>query len=336
MNDQLKEIMSGKTLTHRDAGCLMGAISTGELNASQMAALLTAIGMRAVTPEELEGFRDAIMKLGEPSEIDFSDCVDVCGTGGDSPCTFNISTVSAFVAAGAGIRIAKHGNYGFSSRCGSSQVLEAVGIRFSAEVRWLRQEVDEANICFLHAPLFLSAFRLIQPVRRELGFRTFFNVLGPLVNPVRPGAQLLGVPNLELARAYSYVLQKKSGTDYTIVHSLDGYDEVSLTGVTRLMTPGGSKDVLPEEFGFPTLNPAELRGGESIAEAAKIFMNILAGAGTDAQRAVTVANAALAIQMKRKGNCLEECVSDATESLESGRALRQFEILRRLSSDIIS
>ena len=329
MQEQLTTALTGKSLSRDDASHLMQAISQADLNASQVAALISALRLRPLSLEEIEGFRAVILGALKPLECDFSDCIDMCGTGGDGKHTFNISTLAAFVVAGAGIKVAKHGNYGFSSSCGSSNVLEALGIQFSADARMLRRCVDEANICFLHAPLFSAAFKAVQPIRRELGLRTFFNILGPLVNPARPGAHLLGVFSLELARLYTYVLQR-SNLQFAVVHALDGYDEVSLTGTVRVITCNGTQDFTPADFGLPKVDPQDLRSGMSVADSARLFIQILEGRGTEAQRAVVIANAALAIRTAHGDRTLAHCVQMAAESLDSGAAFNRFQILKGL------
>ncbi|MEJ7589054.1 MAG: anthranilate phosphoribosyltransferase [Ferruginibacter sp.] len=246
--------------------------------------------------------------------------MDIVGTGGDGKNTFNISTLSCFIVAGTGTRVAKHGNYGASSISGSSNVMEQLGYRFTNDTEVLNKELDTANICFLHAPLFHPALKVVAPVRKNLGIRTFFNMLGPLVNPAFPKHQLVGVYNLEMARIYNYLLQQ-TANNFTIIHSLDGYDEISLTGDTKVITNKGERIMSPETLGKRTVTAADIHGGNSVAEAAEIFLNILKGNGSWAQNAVVLANSAMALQCTGKYNTYDECYQQAVESLESGKAL---------------
>src|SRR5471030_1553965 len=258
-----------------------------------MAAFMTAYCMRSITVNELEGFRDAMLDLCLPINLETDELIDLCGTGGDGKDTFNISTLASFVVAGAGYKVAKHGNYGVSSGCGSSNVMEFLGYQFTNDTDVLKKNIDKANICFFHAPLFHPAMKTVAPIRRELGVKTFFNMLGPLVNPAKPKNQLVGVFNLELARVYAYLYQK-SAIKYTILNALDGYDEVSLTCDFKTFSAEGEKINSIESLGFERLNPTEILGGASVGESAGIFMQVLNGEATTAQNNVVLANAALA------------------------------------------
>jgi anthranilate phosphoribosyltransferase len=258
------------------------SISEGSYNQSQIAAFLTVYMMRSVGLEELEGFRDALLDLCLAVDVSDYNTIDLCGTGGDGKDTFNISTLASFVTAGAGVLVTKHGNYGVSSVSGSSNVMEHLGIRFSNDPDFLRRSLDEAGICVLHAPLFHPAMKNVAPIRRELGVKTFFNMLGPMVNPAFPKNQLVGVFDLELARMYGYLYQK-SDKNYAVLHAIDGYDEISLTGPAKMITNGAESILTAEDFKVPLIKQSDIYGGNSIESSAKIFMKILNGKGTEAQ-----------------------------------------------------
>lgn len=323
MNKILKYLFEHKTLSKEKAKEVLINISKGIYSESEVASFTTVFLMRSITIAEVAGFSDALMELCIPVNLDGRKVMDIVGTGGDGKNTFNISTLSAFIVAGAGISVAKHGNYGATSISGSSNVMENLGYRFSADNDKLLKELDETNMCFMHAPLFHPALKVVASVRKNLGVRTFFNMLGPLVNPARPQVQLLGVFNLEMARIYSYLFQQ-SGKDFMIIHSLDGYDEISLTNDTKVITNGGEKIISARVLGSRNVVPAEIYGGDTAEEAAKIFMSILSGDGSKAQNAVAVANSAMAIQAMNKNMDYESCYALALESLESGKAHTNF------------
>jgi len=322
----LNHLFEHKTFSHEQSKEILTNIALGKYNNSQMAAFMTAYCMRSITVDELEGFRDAMLDLCLPVKLDADEVIDLCGTGGDGKDTFNISTLASFVVAGAGYKVAKHGNYGVSSGCGSSNVIEFLGYQFTNDTDILRRNIDEANICFLHAPLFHPAMKTVAPIRRELGVKTFFNMLGPLVNPARPNNQLAGVYNLELARLYAYLYQK-SDVKYTILNALDGYDEVSLTCDFKTFSTAGEKMNTIEALGFEKLNPAEIVGGHSVADSAKIFSDVLHGEGTTAQNNVVLCNAALAIRTIHPEKTFADCFYYAEQSLLGKKALFSFEKL---------
>jgi anthranilate phosphoribosyltransferase len=282
--------------------------------------------MRSITIPELLGFRDALMELCVSVNLGAHDVIDIVGTGGDGKNTFNISTLSCFIVAGAGQKVAKHGNYGATSISGSSNVMETLGYRFSNDNKKLLDEIEEVNICFMHAPLFHPALKVVGPIRKSLGVRTFFNMLGPMVNPASPGVQMIGVYNLEMARIYSYLLQQ-SDARFMIIHSLEGYDEISLTGDTKVITNKGEQILTPEYLGKRIVSPTDIYGGNSTEEAAKIFLKIVKGEGTWAQNAVVIANAAMALCATGKFANYEECYSLSVDSLESGKAYQIFQQL---------
>lgn len=322
----LNHLFEHKTFTREQSKEILTAIAQGKYNNSQMAAFMTAYCMRSITVNELEGFRDAMLELCLPIDLQTGEVIDLCGTGGDGKDTFNISTLASFVVAGAGYKVAKHGNYGVSSGCGSSNVMEFLGSVFTNDVDKLKTNVDKANICFLHAPLFHPAMKTVAPIRRELGVKTFFNMLGPLVNPAKPKNQLVGVFNLELARIYAYLYQK-SDVKYTILNALEGYDEVSLTCDFKTFSAGGEKINSIEDLGFTKLNPNEILGGSTISESADIFMKVLNNDATPAQSNVVLCNAALAINTIKPQASFADCFYEAEESLISKKALNSFKTL---------
>jgi anthranilate phosphoribosyltransferase len=322
----LNHLFEHKTFSREESKQILTDLALGKYNNSQMAAFMTAYCMRSITVNELEGFRDAMLELCLEVDLETENLIDLCGTGGDGKDTFNISTLASFVVAGAGYKVAKHGNYGVSSGCGSSNVIEFLGYQFTSDGDKLRSSIDKANICFLHAPLFHPAMKTVAPIRRELGVKTFFNMLGPLVNPARPENQLVGVFNLELARVYAYLYQK-SNKKYTILNALDGYDEVSLTCDFKTFSSDGEKIHSIEALGFDQLNPAEITGGHTVSESAEIFKTVLNGEATSAQNNVVLCNAALAIKTIEADKSFADCFYEAEESLLSKKALNSFKLL---------
>jgi len=280
----------------------------------------------SITVEELSGFRDALLELCKAVDLSEFNTIDVCGTGGDEKNTFNISTLTSFVVAGAGEKVAKHGNYSVSSACGSSNVLEYFGYSFSDDPDRLRRELDRYNICFLHAPLFNPAMKNVAPVRRSLRVKTFFNMLGPMVNPSNPGNQLVGVFSLDVARLYHYLYQE-SDKQFCIIHSLDGFDEISLTGAFRALTRTTERTYVPSDLGLDKVQASDIYGGSTVEEAASVFLRILEGKGSRSQKNVVVANAAMALFCMDESAGLDKCLQRARESLESGRALNVFKKL---------
>jgi anthranilate phosphoribosyltransferase len=326
MKKILQYLFEHKSLPRQQAKEVLVRISRGEFNESELAAFITAYLMRSITIDELQGFRDALLELCVRVDLDGREAIDIVGTGGDGKNTFNISTLSCFIVAGAGHTVAKHGNYGASSISGASNVMEQLGYRFKNDRDGLRREVDAAGICFLHAPLFHPALKTVGPIRKALGIRTFFNMLGPMVNPASPATQLVGVYSLEMARIYNYLLQQ-NGARFTILHSLDGYDEISLTGDTKVITNNGERIYTPEELGKRMVNATDIYGGNTVEEAARLFTKILKGEGSWAQSAVVLANAAMALQASGRFSDYEQAYAAAVESLESGRAYGALEKL---------
>jgi anthranilate phosphoribosyltransferase len=326
MKQILNHLFEHKTFTREQSKEILTAIAQGKYNNSQMAAFMTAYCMRSITVNELEGFRDAMLELCLPIDLETDQVIDLCGTGGDGKDTFNISTLASFVVAGAGYKVAKHGNYGVSSGCGSSNVMEFLGCTFTNDTDKLKTNIDEANICFLHAPLFHPAMKTVAPIRKELGVKTFFNMLGPLVNPAKPKNQLVGVFNLELARVYAYLYQK-SDIKYTIVNALEGYDEVSLTCDFKTFSGDGEKINSIEALGFEKLDPRDILGGGTISQSADIFVAVLNNRATAAQSNVVLCNAALAISTINPQKSFADCFYEAEESLIAKKALKSFETL---------
>lgn len=323
MKQLLYKLLESQRLTRAEASALMHGIAHGDVNESQMAAVLSAYIMRAISLDELQGFRDALLELAIKVDLNGGEVIDLCGTGGDGKNTFNISTLSAFVVAGTGIPVAKHGNYGATSASGSSNVMEHFGYKFSNDADKLRRELASTNVCFMHAPLFHPALKAIGPVRRQLGVKTFFNILGPLVNPASPKHQISGVFNLEVGRVYSYLLQNVA-KNFAVIHSLDGYDEVSLTSGVKLYSRKGEELLTPGHFGLSYATPADLSGGRTVEEAAGVFIEVLENRCPKPRKEVVLANSALAIRCFREDLSLQEAVDIARESIESGAALRAF------------
>jgi anthranilate phosphoribosyltransferase len=322
----LNRLYEHQCLSETQAYDVLTRIDNGEFNHSQIASFLTVYLMRNISVNELKGFRNALFDLCLKINLSDFNTIDVCGTGGDGKNTFNISTLSAFVIAGAGYKVAKHGNYGVSSSCGSSNVLEYLGYTFTNNESTLKQQIEKSNFCMMHAPLFHPTMKNVAPIRRELGVKTFFNILGPLVNPSSPQNQLVGVFDLEIARIYNYLLQE-SNTSYTILHSLDGYDEISLTGKFKAISAKGESLMNTEDMGFKVLKQEDIFGGNNIEEAAKIFVNVLNNECTQAQKDVVVANSAFAIQCFEQKKSLAEYIAIALESIESGKAYQSLKTL---------
>jgi anthranilate phosphoribosyltransferase len=326
MKHILQHLFNYKTLTKQQAKDILTGISSGQYNNEHITAFLTVYMMRSITVEELEGFREALLELCININLSAYKPIDLCGTGGDGKNTFNISTLAALVVAGAGVKVAKHGNYGVSSVSGSSNVMEYLGYQFTNNKDKLERQIDKIGICFLHAPLFHPALKNVAPIRKNLGIKTFFNMMGPLVNPAQIAFQSVGVFNLELARLYNYLFQQQA-IQYSIIHSLDGYDEISLTDSVQIIRNEGGFIYSPQDLGFEKLAPEQLYGGDDIATAAKIFTDVLQNKGTKAQENVVIVNAATAIQCTQPQKSLAECQELATQSLKSGKA---YQVLQKL------
>jgi anthranilate phosphoribosyltransferase len=326
----LNELIDHRSLTKETARQVLIELASGKYNPSQTTAFMTVYMMRSITVEELQGFRDAMLELCIRADFD-QPVMDVCGTGGDGKNTFNMSTLSSFVVAAAGQPVAKHGNYGVSSACGSSNVLEHFGYKFTNDIDVLKRCLDHANICFMHAPLFHPAMKNVAPIRKDLGVKTFFNMLGPMVNPAFPKRQLVGVFSLELARQYGYLYQNTSKS-FLILHSLDGYDEVSLTGPVKYFYNDGEKMIEPSDLGLPSVTYDQIKGGQTVEESARIFMNVLENKATDAQKNAVIANAAMALYAANRKEGLLNAAAKAREALESGKALKSFKTLIETAS----
>lgn len=325
MKEVLNELIEHRSLSKESARQVLVDLATAKYNLSQTAAFMTVYMMRSITVDELQGFRDAMLELCIPAHFD-QPVMDVCGTGGDGKNTINLSTLSSFVVAAAGQPVAKHGNYGVSSACGSSNLLEYFGYKFTNDIDELKRTLDRANICFMHAPLFHPAMKNVAPIRKELGVKTFFNMLGPMVNPAFPKRQLVGVFSLELARQYGYLYQN-TDKQFVILHSLEGYDEVSLTSPFKFFYNEGERLATPDELGLPGVKYEDIKGGSTVQESATIFMNILEGKGTVQQNAAVIANAAMALFCADQQAGLMAAVNKATEALKSGKALDSFKKL---------
>jgi len=329
MKQLINRLVNHETLSVEEAKMALVSISKGNFNQSHIASFLTVFMMRSITLQELQGFRAALLELCVPVDLSEFNTIDLCGTGGDGKDTFNISTLASFVTAGAGVKVAKHGNYGISSICGSSNVLEHLGVKFSNNEDFLKKCIDQAGICVLHAPLFHPAMKNVGPVRRELGVKTFFNILGPIVNPSFPQNQIVGVFNLELMRLYSYLYQN-TNKNYSIVHSLEGYDEISLTGNAKIITNFSESLFRPTDLGLNIINQHEIFGGNTIKSSVDIFLKIINGKGTEAQNQVVCANAGLAIATVKNITHLSG-YELAKESLNNGNASRSLKKLIKIS-----
>lgn len=326
MKATLQYLFEHKTLSRNQAYEALLGIGKGLYNEHAITAFMTVYLMRSITIEELQGFQDALLELAVPVNLRGAQTIDIVGTGGDGKDTFNISTLACFIVAGAGQKVAKHGNYGASSVSGASNVMEQLGYTFKNNVDALNRELDAANICFLHAPLFHPALKVVGPIRKNLGMRTFFNMLGPMVNPAAPATQLVGVFSLEMARVYNYLLQQ-TGKAFTIIHSLDGYDEISLTTDTKVITNNGERIMTPEQLGKRMVMPEDLHGGKTVEEAATIFKKIISGQGSFAQNAVVLANAAMALFSTGVYADYDTAYAAAVESLDSGKAKKVLDTL---------
>ncbi|MDA3894425.1 MAG: anthranilate phosphoribosyltransferase [Salinivirgaceae bacterium] len=332
MRHIINHLTSQKTLSSGEARQILSDIAEGIYSEIEMASFLTVYLMRSITVEELSGFRDALLEHCLRIDLQQETTIDLCGTGGDGKDTFNISTLASFVTAGAGAKVSKHGNYGVSSSCGSSNILEHFGYKFTSNQENLREQIGETGICFLHAPLFNPAMKNVAPVRKSLRVKTFFNMLGPMVNPAFPQKQLVGVFSLDLARLYGYIYQQSS-KDFNILHSLDGYDEISLTGAFKSISNKSEDIFTPEDLGLKTIKPEEIAGGQTIEDSARIFQSILKGEGTEAQQTVVETNAAFALKTYYD-NEFVECQAMAKESIESGKALASFNKMVEISQKI--
>ena len=331
MKQILYKLFEHRYLGRTEARDILQNIVQGKYNDAQIASLITVFLMRNISVEELTGFRDALLEMRIPVDLSEYAPIDIVGTGGDGKNTFNISTAACFVVAGAGYPVVKHGNYGATSVIGASNVMEQHGVQFTSDMSRLRKSMDMCNIAYLHAPLFNSAMKAVAPVRKALGVRTFFNMLGPLVNPALPKYQLLGVYNLPLLRLYNYVFQE-SDTRFAVVHGLDGYDEISLTGEFKVATSTTETIYTPESIGFNRYCEQDLDGGKSPDEAARIFDRVLQGEATPAQTDCVIANAAFAIRVIEPEKSLADCIALARESMESGRALKTLKMFVELNS----
>lgn len=331
MKEILNKMFEHQNLTRGEAREVLLNTAAGRYNDAQLSAFMTVFLMRAITLDELAGFRDALLELRTPLDLGCPDAIDIVGTGGDGKNTFNISTATCFVVAATGIPVVKHGNYGASSVSGASNVLEEHGVKFTADSGRLRRSLEESGVAYLHAPFFSPALKTVAPVRKALGVRNFFNMLGPMVNPTMPRYQLLGVYNLKLLRLYRYITERE-GIDCTVIHSLDGYDEISLTAPFKVASKEREAVLTPADLGMEKAQPEELSGGETVKEAAKIFDNVLEGRGSEAQRNCVVANAAFAILTVRPELTLDDALGMAREALESGRASEVFRKFVTLNS----
>jgi anthranilate phosphoribosyltransferase len=324
MKEILYKLFDYHYLSREEAKEVLFVIVKGDVPDTQVASLITSFLMRSISVDEILGFRDALLDMRVAVDLTDYAALDIVGTGGDGKNTFNISTASCFVVAGAGYNVVKHGNYGATSISGASNVIEQQGVKFTTDSDQLRRSLDECHIAYLHAPLFSPALKAVAPVRKSLGVRSFFNILGPLVNPVQPGHQMLGVYNLAMSRFYSYIFQEEK-KKFCIVHSLDGYDEVSLTSQFKVVSNKGEQLFVPEELGFQRVGQEELYGGDTPEQASQIFKNVLHAQGSSAQMNAVMINAAFGIQTIEQDKSIEECIEIARESLYGKKALKALE-----------
>lgn len=324
MKEILYRMLSHEELTRQEMRDILVSITHEKYPTEQITALLTGLQMRGITVDELLGFRDGILETGVSAILDADRYIDIVGTGGDQKNTFNISTCACFVVAGAGYKVAKHGNVAATSVSGASNVIEGHGVKFTNDIDKLNRSINEAGIVYLHAPLFANAMKFVAPIRKHIGFPTIFNLLGPIVNPSQPKCQLLGVANLDQMRLYNNVYQK-IGIDYGVVNSIDGYDEISLTSNFKVTTNNYERIFSPSNLKFPVAMPGDICGGElsTKEDAIKVFDSVLANEATSSQKNVVLANAAFAIQVYESGQKdILECLDIARESLESGKAMQ--------------
>jgi anthranilate phosphoribosyltransferase len=329
MKKILERLFQHQTLSRQEAQKILGEISEAKYHPNEVSAFLTVFRMRSISVDELSRFRDSMKERAVSLDLSHFNPVDLCGSGGDGKNTFNISTLASFITAGAGVRVAKHGNYSVSSSCGSSNLMEYLGYQFTNNADKLKSQIDKSGICFLHAPLFHPAMKNVAPIRKSLGLRTFFNMLGPMVNPSSPKNQMVGVYSLELQRYYKYIYERED-ISYRIVHSMDGYDEISLTSPAKIVGTNSEYILEPNVFSNESIKPEQLFGGETVKESAQIFLNILDGKGTYAQNRAVIANSAMAIQTVHPEKDLEECKNMALESLESKSAQKSLKTLLAL------
>jgi anthranilate phosphoribosyltransferase len=331
MKEILYKLFDYQYLTRDEAKQVLFEIVKGDVPETQIASLITSFLMRSISVDEILGFRDALLEMRVTVDLSDYSPLDIVGTGGDGKNTFNISTTSCFVVAGAGYNVVKHGNYGATSISGASNVIEQQGVKFRTDNDRFRKSLDKCHMAYLHAPLFSPALKAVAPVRKSLGVRNFFNVLGPLVNPVQPEYQMLGVYNLAMLRLYSYIYQEEN-KKFSIVHSMDGYDEVSLTSQFKVTSSSGEYLYMPEDLGFKTIKQEELYGGDTPEEAASIFRNVLNATAPEAQMNVVIVNAALGINTIDQQKSLEECIEIAGEALYSKKALKTLETFVEINS----
>lgn len=316
----LNKLYNHERLSKAEAKQILIDIAASKYNDAHLASFMTVFMMRPITVDELSGFRDALKELAIKVDLSDFNTIDIVGTGGDGKDTFNISTLTSFIVAGTGQKVAKHGNYSVSSKSGSSDMLESFGYNFTNDENTLKEHLEKANICFLHAPKFHPTMKAVGPTRKALALKTFFNILGPLVNPSSPKNHMLGTFNLEIARLYNYILQEEKDINYGIIHALDGYDEISLTSGFKFFTKNGEQIINPEDFGQKRIQQSEIFGGDSVADAAKIFKTILDGKGTEAQNNVVLTNAAFALKIVDDALSFNDAFEKAKQSLFNKKA----------------
>ncbi len=327
MNYLLEKTIQYEAFSFEEAQDFIYAIDDDRINEATIAGVLVGIQMRGVQLQELKGFRQALLELSIKPNLSVTDAIDLCGTGGDGKNTFNVSTTSALILASMGKKVIKHGNYGVSSLCGSSNVLEALGYTFSNNSEHLNKDLEDHNICFLHAPLFHPTMKKVAPIRKKLGVRTIFNSLGPLVNPVQPTYQLTGTYSLELARLYQHIL-KEDRTDFRVVYGMDCFDEITLTDSTRVLGKNSDEILDHTTFAVEKTQSEELFSGTTIEQAAQIIKSILSGKGTPVQNNVIAANVATSLQLFEPGSSLSYHFQKALDHIQSGKGIHQLNMIK--------
>ena len=330
IKDAIKKVVDNTSLSVDEAAAVMGEIMNGEATPSQISCLLTALRIKGETVDEVTGFASKMRENAVKIDPKCGNIVDTCGTGGDFSGTFNISTVSAIVAAAAGARVAKHGNRSASSRCGSADILEAMGVKIDISPAKVKQCIEEIGIGFIFAPNFHPAMKYAAPSRKEIGIRTIFNILGPLTNPAGAKYQLLGVFSEKLTELMSLVLQNLGSTEVMVVHGMDGLDEITVTNKTKIshLKNGNIKDyfIEPKNFRMNRYAKEELIGG-AVNENIKITNDVLKGLDKGAKRDIVLLNTAAALVVGQVAKDINDGITRAKEAIDSGKALRKLEEL---------
>jgi len=316
----LKKILRQEQLNINESEAFIHAIANDEFSEVELGGILTAIQMRGLTLDEFKGFRNALESYADRVSLYTNEAIDVCGTGGDGKDTFNISTTTAFILSAMGYKVIKHGNYGVSSICGSSNVLEYLGFNFTKDEQVLNQQLEKQNICFIHAPLFHPVLKKVAPVRKQLGVGTFFNAMGPLLNPIQPKFQLTGTYSLELAKIYQVLLRDKRQS-FKVVYALDRYDELTLTADARVLGNNSDEILNANSFGVEVTSPENLKGG-SIEQSANMLRSILGGHASEELINVVASNTALGMSCFHPEKQYKILFEEAKAFISSGQAIK--------------